>query len=308
MKVAVLIPTLNAGKKWLSLLNSIQEQSITVSKKIIIDSGSNDDTIIWAKKYNFDIINLKKEQFDHGYARQLLAEAAIDTDVLIYLTQDCILANKDALRNLSQVFNDQEIGLSYGRQLPHKDAKTLESHARLFNYPEKSQLRSFSEVKQYGFKTIFCSNSFAAYRTKAFFEVGGFPVNNIMGEDTLVAAKLIERNWKIAYLADAEAFHSHSYTLIQEFKRYFDTGVFHAQNLVLYDKFGKPTGEGFRYVLSELKYSYKRSIWAMISVVPKTAVKFLGFKLGLIYKSLPFKWIKLFSMHTIYWDKNSENT
>ena len=78
-------------------------------------------------------------------------------------------------------------------------------------------------------KTAFNSNSFAAYRRKALKDVGGFPINTILSEDMYVTAKMLLKNWSVAYCADAKVYHSHNYTIWQEFKRYFDIGVFHAK-------------------------------------------------------------------------------
>lgn len=56
----------------------------------------------------------------------------------------------------------------------------------------------------------------------------------IFGEDTIAAAMLLQGGKKIAYVSDAEAYHSHNYTVGQEFKRYFDIGVLHStENWIL---------------------------------------------------------------------------
>jgi rhamnosyltransferase len=40
-------------------------------------------------------------------------------------------------------------------------------------------------------------------------------------------AKAILAGYKVAYVSEAVVSHSHNYTPIDEFKRYFDIGVFH---------------------------------------------------------------------------------
>ncbi len=76
-----------------------------------------------------------------------------------------------------------------------------------------------------GIKTFFFSNVFSAIRRKEFEEIGGFPENVIMFEDMLFAAKLIERGYKIAYVPEAKVIHSHDYSLVQQFRRYYQAGV-----------------------------------------------------------------------------------
>src|SRR6202012_1352976 len=149
--LSVLIPTLNAGPRWLELLNSIDEQSVTINRKIIVDSGSADDTVKLALEHGFEVVSIDKSEFNHGRVRQQLAEMAA-TDICVFLTQDAILADKDSLKNLAAAFADPKVGLAYGRQLPHRNAKPLEIHARLFNYPPVSGVRTLEDKETLGFK------------------------------------------------------------------------------------------------------------------------------------------------------------
>lgn len=176
-KVSLLIPTYNAGDKWERALKSINDQQFSFYQKIIVDSGSKDITVNLAKAYGFNIIIIPQEEFNHGATRQLLVEKAAGADIALFLTQDAILAGNNSVANLILAFNDPLIALAYGRQLPHEHAQPLEEHARLYNYPEKSQERSINDKGRLGFKTIFCSNSFAAYRTSALTQAGGFPLD-----------------------------------------------------------------------------------------------------------------------------------
>lgn len=302
-KIALLIPTLNAGELWGQVLDSINLQTTKVDRKIILDSGSVDNTKLEAKSSGFEIININKTDFDHGYARQLLAEAADDCDILIYLTQDCILKGKDSFNRLVAAFDDSTVGIAYGRQLPHKGAKTLETHARLFNYNAVSRVKQLSDKDELGIKTASCSNSYAAYRKVALEEVGGFPSHTIFAEDVIVGGQMLIKGWKIAYMAEAEVYHSHDYTTKEEFKRYFDIGVFHSTNQWLLKEFGSAGGEGFKYLKSELKYVFKHNPLVFPKMIMSIGAKFLGYKLGMMHDKLSLKQKKNFSMHSRYWDK-----
>ena len=301
--IAVLIPTLNAGKAWLKFLENIQAQSVEIRKRIILDSGSSDETVALAKKYGFDILTIDKKDFDHGYARQILADAATDCEILIYLTQDSLLKDSNSIQNLVLSFDNPSIGLAYGRQLPHKGAKTLETHARLFNYPNRSIVKQLSDKDKLGIKTASCSNSFAAYRKSALKDVGGFPKDTIFAEDVIVGGKMLIKGWKIAYVADSEVYHSHDYSTAEEFKRYFDIGVYHSTNQWLLDEFGKADGEGLKYLKSELKYVFSNNVLVFPKMIASIGAKFLGYKLGMMHEKLSLKQKKQFSMHRKYWDK-----
>lgn len=303
MKVAILIPTLNAGEIWNDILKCIDDQEIVIARKIIIDSGSTDNTVLLAEQHGFEIVQINKAEFDHGYARQLLVEAADGCDILIYLTQDCILKGGNALKKLVTAFDDPKVGIAYGRQLPHKGAKVLETHARLFNYPDKSVIKSFEDRTRLGIKTASCSNSFAAYRRAALEEVGGFPSRTIFAEDVIVGGQILIKGWKIAYVAESEVYHSHNYTTKEEFKRYFDIGVFHSTNEWLLEKFGSAGGEGIKYLKSELKYVFKHNPLVFPKMIMSIGAKFIGYKLGMMHEKLSLKQKKSFSMHSKYWDK-----
>ncbi|HEY8784738.1 MAG TPA: glycosyltransferase family 2 protein [Mucilaginibacter sp.] len=301
LKVSILIPTLNAGTEWLKILENINEQTYEFEKKIIVDSGSTDDTVLLAEQFGFEVVEIDKNQFNHGKTRQHLVDLADNIDICIFLTQDAILASVDSIANLVNAFDDPEAGIAYGRQLPRKNAGALEIHARLFNYPEVSEILSFADQERLGFKTCFSSNSFAAYRKSALEAVGGFPSDSIMGEDALVAAKMLMAGYKKAYVANATAYHSHSYTLTEEFQRYFDTRVFHEQNQWLIEQFGQPTGEGFKFIKSELKYVIRNDFKSIFKSITSLGAKLMGYKSGKYYKKIPIGILKKMSMHKYYW-------
>lgn len=295
------IPTLNAGKRWPALIRSIQKQSLAPYKVVVLDSGSTDGTIELASEAGFEVVPIAKGTFDHGGTRDLGIRSFPDAEVYVFMTHDAILANEFALANLIASFEVPEIGMAYGRQLPHLGAKVLESHARLFNYPSESKVKSMDDVSQMGIKTISCSNSFAAYRRKAYEQVGGFSTQIILGEDVVIAGKMLLEEWKMAYTADAQVRHSHDYSVGEEFKRYFDIGVFHADTPFIFEHFGKADGEGFRFLSSELQYVMKHNIWTLPKSFFSTLAKWLGYKMGLSYHRLPKTLLPKLSMQPRYW-------
>ncbi len=301
IKFSILIPTLNAGSLWPSVLESIAGQRAMPFRKIIIDSGSTDQTVELARQYDFEVHSIDKKDFNHGRVRQQLADMSTGTEVVVFLTQDAILADNSSIEHIVAIFNDTEIGVAYGRQLPHKNAVVLEAHARTFNYPAESQIYSAKDRERLGFKLFFCSNSFAAYRKSALNEVGGFPLDSIMGEDAIVAAKMLMAGFKKAYVAEARVYHSHSYKASEEFKRYFDTRVFHEQNKWLVEKFGKPTGEGMKFLKSELRYVIRHDAKSIFRSVTSLGAKWLGYSSGKYYQKMPLTILKKLSMHKFHW-------
>lgn len=303
---AVIVPTLNPGPGWQAWLEAFADQSVQPVQAVVIDSGSLGPEIERSQKYGFEIIRIAKYEFNHGGTRQLAVQhLRSDCDVVVFLTQDAILSDPESFANLLKAFDDPDVAAAYGRQLPHKGAGPLGAHARHFNYGTTSNLRSLASIPALGFKTCFISNSFAAYRIRDLQVVGGFASDVILGEDTYVAAKLILSGKKIAYVADACVYHSHDYTILEEFRRYFDTGVFHAQQPWLIESFGGASGEGKRFVMSELRYLAKNAPYLIPAAVVRTFMKLLGYRLGRAYTRLPEDWRPLLSMHKGFWQKRA---
>ena len=280
MNCGLIIPTLNAGEQFQTLLTQLATQSLP-TRKLIVDSESTDGTAQLAKSFGLEVLTIPRKTFNHGATRQLALEKLLPLDVIIFLTQDVLLHDGESLARLVEVFSDDStVGMSYGRQLPHADATNEAAILRAFNYPAESQLRSFDDRKIYGLKTAFASNSFAAYRVSALQRVGGFPSNVPLCEDMYVAAKMLLDGWKIFYAASAQVYHSHNYTAVQEFRRYVQIGKFHAQESWIRETFGSAEGAGKKFVLMKLSMLAKKNPLDCVGAIFRDAAKFLGYRIG----------------------------
>jgi rhamnosyltransferase len=284
------------------LLAGLQSQTVRLERVLIVDSSSTDGTAQMAAAAGFDVISITRAEFNHGRTRQMAAESIPDAEILVYMTQDAQLMEPDSITRLIEPFIDPTVGAAYGRQVPRADAGPIEAHARHFNYPERSQVKSWEDRSTLGIRATFLSNSFSAYRRSALFAVGGFPANTIMAEDALVAGKMLMAQWKIAYVAEATALHSHPYSVADEFKRYFDTGVYHSHEAWLLEQFGKASGEGKRFVFSELKALWPRHLHLIPASGARTLAKLVGYNLGLREAKLPPKLRRRLSLHKRFWD------
>ena len=301
LQVCCIIPTYKGRHEVEKLLASFSFQSLECDI-FIVDSGSGDGTLEFAKERVSRAISISSAEFNHGGTRQMMIHTNPGYNVYIFLTQDAYLANPHAIERIVAPFSDARVGAVCGRQLPHLDANPLSQHARRFNYPNGQKVRSIEDVPSLGLKAAFISNSFAAYRATALEEVGGFPSNVIFAEDMYVAAKMLLGGWKIAYAGDAQCYHSHNYTLGEEFRRYFDMGVFHTRESWIRDKFGGAGGEGMRYVKSELKFLGLKRLHLWPASILRNFVKLVGYKLGQQERRLPQFLKRKCGMHKRYWD------
>ncbi len=297
--VSILIPTYNAAPSLGELLVALGRQVLPNFEVIVVDSSSSDSTISIAKSYGAQTHVIPKGEFDHGGTRTLMGTLA-KGDILVYLTQDAFPVQDTSLATLvSRVLADERTGAAFGRQIPHNNATPFARHLREFNYPAQSHVRTLQDRERYGMKAVFCSNSFAVYRRKALESVGWFKGGLLMGEDMQACAKMLKQGYHIAYVAEATVYHSHNYSLRQEFKRYFDLGVFLKKEQWILEEFGKPEGEGLRFIRSELSFLMQNEFPRYVPMsLLRTAAKGVGYRLGHFYRYLPRWVVQRASMHS----------
>lgn len=249
MDISVIIPTLNAEHDIEGLLTVLGRQSIQPIETLVVDSASEDRTIELIQKHKgVRLLQIDRQDFNHGGTRDLALRESRG-DFVCFLTQDALPVSDDYLELLvAPMVDDSEIALVSGRQLPKADARRFEQLVRGFNYPDSSSVRSKRDLKKYGIKTFFASDTCSAYRRTAYLECGGFEHVNT-NEDMLMAAKFIASGMKVAYEPRAEVYHSHNLTPSQQFARNRAVGFFlesHADDLMHISE----TGEGGRLVKS----------------------------------------------------------
>lgn len=301
MNYFIAIPVYNGGDVWKECVANLKKYAPQNMHVQVIDSSSKDNSAEIATAAGFELLTISSTEFNHGGTRNHAVEMQTsDYDVVVFLTQDAI-PQAGFIENIINVFNDPEVACAYGRQLPHDDANPLAQHARLFNYPPQSHCYGQEDIPFVGLKVAFMSNSFSAYRTKIYSELGGFPRNTILCEDMYLTARAVQAGYKSAYVAEALVKHSHNYSPVEEFRRYFDIGVFHKDEPWVREKFGGAGGEGKKFIFSELRYLTRKGIRYIPLACLNNAMKIAGYKLGQQYKKLPMKLIKRMSMHRRYW-------
>ncbi len=280
LSVKIIIPTFNAGEKFKEVLNALLNQDgITKNDILIVDSSSNDGTSELVQALGINIIVIPKNEFGHGRTRKMAAQIASDVDIVIFMTQDALPYNRFAIRNIYEYFKkDDKITAVYGRQVPYQHTDIFDKHARLFNYSEKSYIRSVSDKEMYGIKTAFFSDTFGAYKRNILETLGSFP-DVEFGEDTCMAAKFLLAGYKVGYCAEAKVYHSHTFTVVEEYRRYKEIGKFYKSENWLLETFGKAEGEGMRFVKSQIAYLLKNGKWYLLpELIVRNGIKYLGYK------------------------------
>lgn len=299
--VGLVVPTFNAGTRWVLCLRAISAQVPKPYRLLAIDSSSTDDTAALAAASGFETIRIEKSQFNHGGTRQRAVEYLSDCGIIVFLTQDAILAESNSIEQIVRCFDDPTVAVAYGRQMPHERATPIEAHARIFNYGPKSMRKDSAVAQVLKSKVFFCSNSFAAYRRSTMLKVGGFRDDLILGEDMEFAARAIKAGYANYYCSGAPVFHSHDYKLGEIIARYFDIGVFDDGNAWMREQFGSHKAEGMRFIRSELRYLAAHAPTQIPRALTQTAAKLVGYRLGRIERKLPIGLKRKLSMMPSYW-------
>lgn len=247
--ISVIIPTLNAESEIGPLLDALLSQGRKPDEILVVDSASDDGTQDIVRGYTDEGVRLRvirREDFDHGGTRH---GALLETsgDFVLFLTQDAVPADNAYIDNLLKPFEDPEVAMASGRQLPKPGARRYVQLVQEFNYPPEPNVRSAEDIPRLGIKSFFASDACSAYRRTAYLAAGGFerPLNT--NEDMLMAATLLHSGWKVAYAADACVLHSHNLSPREQYRRNREVGIFLARHR---DKLGvsDEVGEGSRLV------------------------------------------------------------
>jgi rhamnosyltransferase len=279
MKISVIIPTLNAEKQIAPLLQQLKGQTLPPDEILVVDSQSEDQTAKIAAENGARVIPILRKEFDHGGTRHMALQSC-SGDIVLFMTQDAIPADKEYIANLTAPFQNPCVGAAGGRQVAREGARPYEQAVREYSYPAEDRLWSGEDIHRLGVKAFLISDVCSAYRRSAYEKAGGFENPILTNEDMLMAAQLLRSGYSLAYAGRAAVRHSHSYTLGQEYRRNFLIGRFmqrYQERLCNV----KETGEGIRLVKYVLKKLLKKGrIWESLCFCMNCAARLLGNRAG----------------------------
>ena len=299
MVVDVIIPVYRPEREKLTkLIDWLNKQTVKPSHvffmQTLVEEKEDEEVLqMLQKAENVEIVPIEKKDFDHGGTRNKGA-ALSKADYMLFMTQDAVPVDAYLIENLVRAMEEEEAATAYGRQLPDDTVGE-------FNYPAKSYVKSKRDLETMGIKTYFCSNVCAMYRKDVYEKMGGFVLHTIFNEDMIMASKVIQAGYKIAYVAEAMVIHAHKYTYRQQFTRNFDLAVSQRQYHEIFDGV-KSESEGMRLVKNTMKYLFRHGKWYLVpDLIFQSGFKFLGYRFGKKYDKLPLWLVKKFSMNPSYW-------
>lgn len=209
--VSIVIRTYNEQKHLEELLTAIKSQSYIDYEVIIVDSGSTDNTVKIANNFKCKIVNIKKEDFSFGYSLNKGIEAS-KGEFCVFISGHCIPTNSNWLENIIKPFDDENVAISYGKQIGVNSTKFSEH--MIFNswFPDnivKKQL------------TPFCNNANSALRKSVWENIAKYDENISGLEDLVLADHLLKTtSYYLSYAADSVVYHIHNETYSQIQNRY----------------------------------------------------------------------------------------
>jgi rhamnosyltransferase len=200
MLLSIIIRTYNEERYLNRLLNSIVNQIINSHKLeiIIVDSGSTDATLSIANAYKCTIKHINKYNFTFGRSLNLGCQIA-NGKILIFISGHCIPVDEYWLLNLIDPIINNNISLTYGRQIGGEDSKFSEK--QIF----KKYFPTISNLPQNNF---FCNNANSAI-LKSVWENNKFDEDLTGLEDMHIAKSIFNNKLLIGYVANSVVFHLH---------------------------------------------------------------------------------------------------
>lgn len=276
--IEVICPLYNAEKYIDSLHKSVMmQENVNLIGIHYILTESNDKTEEFLKSNNCTYDKITKNEFSHSLVRE---KAALNSkaDIVVFITQDIVIEEKNWLYNLTKDISDDNIVACYSRQISKYN--NIEKYTRERNYPDKSSVVSKNDIDKLRLRTFFFSDASSAINRNVFVKLNGYDNKNLpISEDMYIAYKIIMNGYKIKYCADSVVYHSHKFTLNQIYDRYKLTGKFFKQNSYL-DKYGT-IGSGANMAKYILKRIFQDHHYSLLFRYPFDMVaRLFGMKAG----------------------------
>jgi rhamnosyltransferase len=287
--ISVVIPVKNGGSDLVRCLEGIRRQIVDERIEIVVvDSGSTDGSADVARNAGALVREIPAEQFGHGRTRNLGVSLA-SGDLVVFTSQDAVAYDEHWLTRLAAAARSApDVAGSYGRQLPHADARPPEMFFLDFMYGPEPRVQRLVPGEELTFETTLFSNVNAAIR-RAFLDRYPFRDDLSMSEDQEWSRRVLRAGHALVYEPRAAVRHSHAYTIASAFRRFFDSGVSAEHAYVEGDESRTALRRaGARYAREELAWLWRSRRWSWI---PYTVVyelgKFAGLQLGLRHNRLP---------------------
>jgi len=202
MDVSVIIRTLNEGKYLGELLKAVESQDVGELRveKVLVDSGSTDNTLEIAEQHACVICHISREDFSFGRSLNKGCELA-SGKILVIVSGHCIPANNRWLGELIRPIQEGAAGYVYGRQVGRDTTKFSEEQLFQRYYPATAIAKERGD--------FFCNNANSAI-SKEIWQRYKFDEEVTGLEDLVMAKTYIDDDGAVVYCPEAVVFHIHN--------------------------------------------------------------------------------------------------
>lgn len=302
--VSVVIPVRNGGEDLRRCLEAIAAQRLDDELEVVVvDSSSEDGSAELARSLGAAVHTIPVAEFNHGRTRNLGARLA-SGEILVFTSQDAYAEGTEWLAELTlPLAQDDQVAGVYGRQLPHADATPPERFFLDFLYGPAPRVQQADGPDALSMETVLFSNVNAAIR-REHWERHPFVDDVVMSEDQVWATRVLLDGLTLRYEPAAAVRHSHRYTILGAFRRFFDSGA-SADRAYLP---ASPAAEralrqrAKLYAREELAWLWREGhrLWIPYAAVYELA-KYTGLRAGTQHRRLPTAVKRRLSAHPAYW-------
>lgn len=230
--ISVVIPTLNAGLEFPSLLRKLRSQGgIRQLEIVIVDSGSQDQTVAWAKAAGCRVIEITAAEFSHSHARNLGASHA-SSDYLIFMVQDAYpIGEYWAYGMLRYLLDHAESGLVAASCSEYSRSDSdmmydsmINTHYRFLNCHEQDRIGDYQGADHMALRSRGQLSDVACLISRQIFSRYGYQGD--YAEDLDLGIRLIKDGHRVAMLASVKVVHSHNRPAFYYLKRSYVDVVF----------------------------------------------------------------------------------
>jgi rhamnosyltransferase len=211
---SIVIRAYNEEKHISRILDGIAHQTIHDVQVILVDSGSSDRTVKIAQSYGTEVIKINPRNFTFGKSLNS-GIAKSRADVVVIASAHVYPVYPDWLEKLIEPFKDDQVALTYGRQRGSKESHFSENQVFAHWYPDATEINQ---------NHPFCNNANAAIR-RVLWEKQPYSDHLPALEDLAWAKWVVDKGFKITYVAEAEIIHVHNESWKNIFNRYKREGM-----------------------------------------------------------------------------------
>ena len=223
--ISIVIPVRDGGSDLVRCLEAVHSQRIDEEVEIVVvDSGSTDGSPERARRLGARVFEIPPEDFNHGRTRNLGAELARG-ETLVFTSQDAYAADDRWLRSLvAPLQTTSEVAGVYGRHVALDTASPPERYYWEFMYGPEPRIQRVGDPTEVNFETTHFSNVNSAI-PRSLLRTFPFAEDLIMSEDHEWSRRVLLAGYSIVYEPRAVVLHSHTYSIVGAFRRFFDSGV-----------------------------------------------------------------------------------